>query len=55
MSKQDPPLKQLDGKKIEYMIFIPVFETRNYPLPPNLHLIDSRQVFRALSSTAEKA
>ncbi len=52
MSKQDPPLKQLDGKKIEYMIFIPVFETRNYPLPPNLHLIDSRQVFRTLSSTA---
>ena len=53
MSKQEPPLKQLDGKKIEYVIFTPVFETRNHLLPPNLHLIDSRQVFSALSSAAD--
>lgn len=53
MSKQVPPLKKLDGKRIEYLIFIPVFETRNHPLPSNVHLIDSRQVFRALLSAEE--
>jgi len=53
MSKQEPPLKQLDGKRIEYIIFIPIFKTRNHRLPPNLHLINSRQVFGALSSAAE--
>jgi hypothetical protein len=53
MSKQAPPLQQLDGKKLEYLIFIPVLETRNHPLPSNVHLIDSGQVLAALSSAAE--
>ena len=50
MSKQVPSLKKLDGKRIEYLIFIPVFETRNHPLSSNVHLIDGRQIFRALAA-----
>jgi uncharacterized protein len=53
MSKQIPPLKKLDGKRIEYLVFIPVLGTRDHPLPSNVHLIDSRQVFRALLSAEE--
>jgi hypothetical protein len=52
MAKQAPSLQILDGKKLEYLIFLPVLETPNHPLPSNVHLIDGRDVFAALSSAA---
>ncbi|MDT8390203.1 MAG: ATP-binding protein [Lentisphaeria bacterium] len=47
-SKQIPPLRKIEKMKIDYAIFVPCVGTREYTLPPNVHLVDSNQVFEAL-------
>ena len=48
MDKSIPALKGITKMQKEYMIFVPTTDTSNFSLPPNIHLVDGRKIFKAL-------
>jgi len=48
VAKGLPPLKKASEQEVTYVVFVPVMDAAQHTLPPNVHVIDAKQVLSAL-------